>query len=301
MNETQKALLAKGVVVLPNRIEHEVYEYVLEAVTTRPEQIVMYCKGDGGDVSSALAIVDLIQQHGNVVGMLPGEANSSHATIFAGCQERYVYPNGFMGVHQIAWDSHNGRLDAHNLRLLAVDFDSTDAQVAGILAAASNKSMDWWYKVLRDTGSGGVTRYPARQMIQFGLARDVGEWKPKPEEPHPQPLPLQGEGSEKANIYLGGLGAIHFANGTKQDVAALIGEKPMVTAEQIEQLKGLGYEVVDCEGLDGYSRGPYIRITQGNDIDGFLTYEWTISDAWKRALDHAVANGLITDNKASVG
>lgn len=298
MNETQKALLAKGVVVLPNRIEHEVYEYVLEALAIRPEQVVMYCKGDGGDVSSALAIVDLIQQHGNVVGMLPGEANSSHATIFAGCQERYVYPNGFMGVHQIAWDSHNGRLDSHNLRLLSVDFDAADGQVAGILAAASNKSMDWWYKVIRDTGSGGVTRYPARQMIQLGLARDVGEFHER----------ARSVSAGAATIVVKTVGVyespiqnfmVHDENVLREMITTKT-EKPMVTAEQIEQLAAWGYEVVDCAGLDGYPKGPYIRITQGG-IDGFVTHEWTLLDAWKRALDHAVKNGLITDNKASGG
>jgi ATP-dependent protease ClpP protease subunit len=196
MNETQGKLLEKGVAVLPNHISHEVYEYVLEALAMRPEQIVMYCKGDGGDVSSALAIVDLIQQHGNVVGLLPGEANSSHATVFAGCKERYVFPNGVIGVHQIAWDRHEGRLDSHNLRLLSVDFDAADAQVAEILASASNKSRDWWYRVLRDTGSGGVTQYRAGYMMQIGLARDVGEWKLSPDKPSP-PAPLpHGEGSK---------------------------------------------------------------------------------------------------------
>jgi len=222
MNETQKALLETGMVVLPNYISHEVYETVLEALAMRPEQVVMYCKGDGGDVSSALAIVDLIQKHGDVVGMLPGEANSSHATIWAGCKERYVYPNAVMGVHQVAWDRHEGRLDSHTLWLLAVDFAATDAQVARILAAASNKSMDWWYKVLRDTGSGGVTRYPAGKLIQMGMARDVGEWKPSP----PALLP-QGEGSNA------GLGTIHFLNGTEQNLRSLIG-MPSASQDQFD-------------------------------------------------------------------
>jgi ATP-dependent protease ClpP protease subunit len=280
MNETQKALLEKGIVVLPNHINHEVYEYVLEALMLRPEQIVMYCKGDGGDVSSALAIVDLIQQHGHVVGMLPGEANSSHATIFSGCSERYVFPNGVIGVHQIAWDSHNGRLDSHNLRLLSVDFDAADAQIAWILAAASNKSRDWWYKVLRDTGSGGVTQYRAGQMIQLGLARDVAEWKPSP----PAPLP-HGEGSE---------------NGRR--------EKPMVTVEQVEQLKALGYVVIDLNDNPSGAqvRGPQFHVTRqitAHENMGIFNigHSWIIADAWKKAFDHAVNEGLITDNKASEG
>lgn len=168
---------------------------------------------------------------------------------------------------------------------------------------ASNKSMDWWYKVLRDTGSGGVTRYPARQMIQFGLARDVAEFKLTP----PQPLPTsqaRGEGSEKSNVYLGELGAIHFANGTTQDVAGLIGEKPMVTDAQIKQLKVLGYwidpptvsvsEFRVMRSIPFHDNSSFKHVGEVGRVD-------SEGDAWAFAWNHAVANGLITDNKASVG
>lgn len=71
----------------------------------RPDkEIRMYCRGNGGSCRTAFAIIDIIQQHGNVVGLLTSEANSNHGVVFAGCPRRYVYPRALLGLHRTALD-----------------------------------------------------------------------------------------------------------------------------------------------------------------------------------------------------
>lgn len=174
MNEMQARLLAQGIVVLPEEIEHSTYEYVLEALLERPnKQVVMYCKGDGGDSRSAMAMVDLIGLHGDVVGLLVGEANSSHATIWASCQTRYVSAHGGIGLHKVAWSNFSGRADSHNLKLVAQEFDTTEAKTAAILAKASNRDADWWLKTIQETGSSGIRQFDAARLIEMEMARPI--------------------------------------------------------------------------------------------------------------------------------
>jgi len=162
--------------VLPETIHHSTYEMVLEALLIKSgAELRLYCRGNGGDSASALAIVDLIDQHGNVVGLLPGEAASNHALIWAACHRRFIFPRGCLALHKVARHSLSSRVDSQSLRLIADDYDRVERLIADILSLASTEAPTFWYHLLQETGSGGLCRLEAERLIDLEMARPIIE------------------------------------------------------------------------------------------------------------------------------
>lgn len=182
MDDKQKALLNDyGVLVLPDEIDHQVFVLVLTACLMRPDQpIKMYCRGGGGDATAARGIVDVIQQHGKVIGLLPGEANSSHGVIFAGCAERYVYAGASLGVHRVTLETLED-VDAHYAKNTHRRFDMLDRAAAKTLAGAckdqSKHGEMFWYKAIDKQGGSGLKSFDADFMIKCGMAQSISELK----------------------------------------------------------------------------------------------------------------------------
>lgn len=179
MDDKVWALLDEhNVLVLPEVIEHETFILIVEALTRMAgREVRLFCRGDGGSSRAALAIVDVIQEYANIIGILPGEANSSHAIIFAGCTERYVYPRGTVGLHKLAFDFTHVRMDSLYARQLANEYELAEARWCEILAAASNHTPIYWHDVIQNAGSGGIVQFDAAKMIEMGLARPINELK----------------------------------------------------------------------------------------------------------------------------
>jgi len=183
MNETQEKLMeVYGVLVLPDEINHAAYELVVESLHFARhcghDRVVMYCAGFGGEMPSALAIVDLVRAHGNVVGLLPGQANSSHATIWLGCAERYVYPMGEMGIHEVRYDvADNTKLDARHARNFEGEMKSYNERLATLLSEACDEhdvySVGHWRTVLHQVGASGYHHYDAEYLIMCGIAKPI--------------------------------------------------------------------------------------------------------------------------------
>lgn len=180
MDEKTRELLDKhGTLILPEVIDHDSYTLLLEALLhVANKSLVLHCRGDGGGSRAARAMVDLIRQHGNVTGLLAGEANSSHAVIWSACQQRYVYPYGAMGVHMVAFDSITTRVDSQVLSQIAADYARMDMENAHIFAEASNHSPEWWYEVIQKAGSGGLTMFTAQQLLLMDMARPIAAYRP---------------------------------------------------------------------------------------------------------------------------
>jgi ATP-dependent protease ClpP protease subunit len=180
MNDQQKTLLNDhGVLVLPEELEHEAFVLVLTACLMRPDkEIRMYCRGNGGSCRTAFAIIDVIQDHGNVVGMLTGEANSNHGVIFAGCPRRYVYPRGMLGLHRTALDALY-HVDMSYAKNRFHELEMGDHANAKIYAAACSDQTQWgeafWYTQLEQQGSKGLVHFNADFLIKCGMARPVRE------------------------------------------------------------------------------------------------------------------------------
>lgn len=179
-DSTRKLLDEKGVLVLPKEVEHEMFALVVEACAYFPDKpLTFHCRGDGGDTASALAIVDVIRAHGQVTGVLAGEANSSHGVIFAACAKRYVYPFGSIGVHACAMNELH-TVDAAYARTWFMELESTDKQVAQILASACTSAAcneTYWFNKISTQGGQGFSRIFAPQIIACGMARPISEMK----------------------------------------------------------------------------------------------------------------------------
>lgn len=176
MDETQAKLLAKGVIVLPEEIDHAAYVLMVEALLESADRDVrLYCRGDGGGTWAAMAIIDLIRAHGQVTGLLPSMAASSHGVIWAACPRRYVYPSGRLGIHKIAWNAIDTRQDSHSLNNIAAEWQQSEQEIAAIYAAASNKTQREWYAAMQSTGSSGLRTFTAPQLIALGMARPIDE------------------------------------------------------------------------------------------------------------------------------
>lgn len=178
MLEEQTTLLEQGVIVLPYIIEHETYAMMVEALMMHPKPLKLYCRGGGGDVASAFAIIDLIREHGNVSGMLLGEANSSHGVIWAGCQKRYVYPNGVLGVHMPS-QQWQGAVDSREAWLLALEMERYENQIAELYKSICSKEVDW-KQAMAATGSSGMRFLDASWLIENGMALPISALLEKP-------------------------------------------------------------------------------------------------------------------------
>lgn len=179
MNETQAKLLKRGVIVLPEVLEHAVYELFVEAlVIERPtDEVRVYCKGNGGDSRTAMAIADLIDQHGNVTGVLLGEAMSSHVVIFSACQKRFVSPSGALGVHG-ASKYIDMPIDARTASLIAVEYARANRLTAVRLAHISDQPLSYWLEMIEHAGCGGVDLIAADTMVARGMAKHLSQLPP---------------------------------------------------------------------------------------------------------------------------
>ena len=180
MNDTDKYLLEHhGVVVLPESIDHEAYQHVLEAIhRAGGKPITIYCDGDGGYGRNALSIAGLIQQHGSVTGILVGEAHSCHTVIFMACQVRFVHPAAALGIHMPAYSSVNNPVDRRHAHNINLELERGERQMARIYAQASAPEYDetYWYNRLREAGSAGVEMIDAEELINMDIARPIAEW-----------------------------------------------------------------------------------------------------------------------------
>jgi ATP-dependent protease ClpP protease subunit len=179
MNEQAWRLLEKhATVVLPEEIDHSVYVMMLEAlIEKRSEPIKLYCRGDGGDTRAALAIVDLLRQHGQVIGFLAGEANSSSAVIWAGTARRYVYPLGAIGLHKVSLGSLNTRVDSLYAAQIAREYTITEERIAALLESISTRSAGKWSDLINDAGSGGIKQIFADELISLKMAQPISDYK----------------------------------------------------------------------------------------------------------------------------
>jgi len=178
-DQRRKLLDDHGVLILPEEIKHECYTLIVEAMLLRPHSpILLHCHGEGGDSCVTGAMVDTIRHHGQIIGVLAGEANSSHGVIFAACAQRYVYPGAMIGVHRVAQESlhhvtadyaldrgrENERHDQRNARILAEA--CTDQERHGYKF--------WYRKIAANTRALGFI--PAIDLISYGFAKPIQEY-----------------------------------------------------------------------------------------------------------------------------
>lgn len=190
-----------GIFILPDVIDHAAYEALAELLLTEQAPLRLYCAGDGGSIRDALAMVDLIRAHGDVLGMLAGTAASCHGVIWAGCARRIVYPNAVLGVHKVGYAELNRGFDTHTAGLLMSELDQYEHLNAQIFARASNQSVQWWKQQIQAPGSQEYRIFTAEDLINLGMARPAA----MRDVDHDSTSDGEGRDDETVQPYCGGL------------------------------------------------------------------------------------------------
>jgi ATP-dependent protease ClpP protease subunit len=169
MTEDERALLEEvGIIILPARITHETYAMVAESLVRREKAIRLLVNGTGGEISSAFAMVDLIREHGQVTGLLLGEADSSHGVIWLACRHRYVYPSAALGVHMPALERH-GYVDSQEAYLVHLDMKRYEDLLVDLLQHSCPQDIDF-RTIVYSAGSSGMQYMDAKWLVDKGVA-----------------------------------------------------------------------------------------------------------------------------------
>ena len=128
-------------------------------------EITLFINSPGGDVSSGLAIYDVMKSLSCPVRTVClGTAASMAALLFAAGSRREILPHGKVMIHDPLISSGSGgsalQLQAVSDRLL-----KSRRELCGILAACTGKSLQ---QIYRKTGKD--TWFSAQEAVDFGLA-----------------------------------------------------------------------------------------------------------------------------------
>lgn len=180
-DDERKLLEEHGVLILPEDIAHDAYVNIVEAALIRPDKpVTLYCHGAGGDSCTAGGIVDVIRRHGNVIGLLPGDADSCHGVIFAACATRYVYPGARLGVHRVVMGSLEHVTADYALKR-AEGLQKHDVRNAHIFAQACTPDLRYdarfWLDAINDNPR-ALHHFDAAFLIECGMARPIAEMIP---------------------------------------------------------------------------------------------------------------------------
>ena len=176
MDDAQRKLLEdRKTIILPDEIDHDAYSLIVEAAILYPdEEIDLICRGDGGYSSDAFAMIDIIRRHGKFVGLLPGVGSSSHGLVWAGCNVRYVYPFGKLGVHRVVKNSMPDNLTSDDLFQMAESPHQVDQEMALVYESASNRGYAEWIRII-EGHSIGLKWFKSKDLIQMKMALPIAD------------------------------------------------------------------------------------------------------------------------------
>ena len=146
-------LLMSGIIVAPQRIDHDAYLHVMDGITKArillgdDAPIELYLSGVGGDADYAFAIGDFVRKDGKVVGVATGCAYSSHALIWALCPYRVISSNGTIALHQISSKIMPSAIT--DIISEAKNLQDIQHRIEDALSDISTESASWWANELR--------------------------------------------------------------------------------------------------------------------------------------------------------
>lgn len=180
MTPEQKQLIdERGLIVLPDTIEPELFELFVYAMHIRESKpITVYCRSDGGDARTGEAVAELIRLHGDVTGIIHGACLSAAVTIFAACQRRFACEFAWLGLHTGAFGSDGYRMDEPELDALKKEIAKSDRMQAKLLQRASNASFDLWLGKIQSANHRAVIMVESDDLFLYELAKPIKEWQP---------------------------------------------------------------------------------------------------------------------------
>lgn len=168
---------------------------VLDALSDAVSQIVLRVNSPGGEVTEAVAILNMLRAHkASVIAVVDGMAASAASVIAAGCDETVMSPGTQMMIHSpstIVWGN------AAEMRKAADTLDSFEAAITEIYTAKAGDR--GWPALLAEE-----TWLTAAEAVELGLADrvavvpDAGEAETVGEEPEIVVVPLDDDVDDSA-------------------------------------------------------------------------------------------------------
>lgn len=170
-------LISRGrIIIIPDCIDTDCYsDFLLAVLKNLHTPVYVFIEGNGGDSSKGFAIADAIKMHGNVTGILTGSALSAHATVFASCQHRFVFPNAALGIHQCGWFGEMD-IDANRLENLQTEFKRVDRNTAELMASICGVCADVWELRIKSVGNRDFFMISTNDILNvYGMAKSITE------------------------------------------------------------------------------------------------------------------------------
>lgn len=132
------------------------------------EEITMYVSSPGGEVTSGLALLDVMKAvQCPIRTICVGTAASMGAVIFAAGNKRQMLPHSRLMIHDpLVGQSVGG--SALKLKSLSEDIMRTRETLGGLLAQATGRTIEEIYEKTADD-----TWFDAREAVDFGLADEI--------------------------------------------------------------------------------------------------------------------------------
>ena len=152
-------------------------------------EFVLVINSDGGSSFNALALVNLMKQHGRIDTVCVGVALSGAADCLAAGRRRYIVPGAIAMLHQVSWEL--GREFAANMVKNAEFLHRLNTLLEQQLAEFTGQSTE---KLGRDMATDFYLF--GQEIIDYGLADEL--WDPSVMLPQPTPKPgkLRAAGNE---------------------------------------------------------------------------------------------------------
>lgn len=134
------------------------------------EEITLYINSPGGEVTSGLAVYDVIRLMESPVNTVCiGMAASMGAILFLAGRHRGMLPHTRLMIHDPSYGSGNiGGKKSHEIQRELDKLNETREALAEIIAEKTGKSVDEVYKVTAED-----TYYSAKEALEFGLATEI--------------------------------------------------------------------------------------------------------------------------------
>lgn len=156
------------------------------------KEFLLVINSDGGSVFNALAVVNLMRQHGRIDTLCIGVALSGAADCLAAGRKRYIIPGAIAMLHQVSWEM--GREFAANLVKNAQFLERLNTIMTELLVEHTGKPRE---EVYRDAATDFYLF--GQEIVDYGLADgfwDPAELLPAPRSPRPGRGRLHGAAPE---------------------------------------------------------------------------------------------------------
>lgn len=127
------------------------------------QEFLLVINSDGGSSFNALALVNLMREHGRVDTLCVGVALSGAADCLAAGRHRYIVPGAIAMLHQVSWEL--GREFAANLVQNARFLDRLNTAMADRLAQSTGQTRE---KLDRDMATDFYL--VGQEILDYGVA-----------------------------------------------------------------------------------------------------------------------------------